>query len=74
LENIQCICCDEKQAKKAIKCSKKVFTKEKLLVTRKIRSKPSEDQKKLFHRWFGITRFTYNEALRLINEEGWKPS
>jgi IS605 OrfB family transposase len=27
----------------------------------------------LFHRWFGITRFAYNEALRLINEKGWKP-
>jgi IS605 OrfB family transposase len=28
----------------------------------------------LFHRWFGITRFVYNEALRLVTEGGWQPS
>ena len=69
VEHGSCTCCGEKVTKR----SKKVIPDDKLLVCRKIRIKPSETQKKLFQRWFGITRFTYNEALRLI-DEGWKPS
>ncbi len=74
IENGSCECHGEKEVKQTTRRSKKVIPDDKLLVTRKIRIKPTEAQKKLFHRWFGITRFTYNEALKLINEKGWRPS
>jgi hypothetical protein len=53
--------------------SKKILGEDEMLRTRRIRIQPTETQKKLFHRWFGITRFAYNEALRLIEEDRRKP-
>lgn len=68
-----CPCHREKKAKHSTGLSKKVLNEDEMLRTRRIRIQPTESQKKLFHRWFGITRFVYNEALRLITEEDMKP-
>lgn len=43
-----------------------------MIVTRKIRIHLTTKQKKLVQRWFGITRFVYNEALRLVEENKMK--
>jgi hypothetical protein len=50
------------------------LNEDEVLRTRRIRIKPTEEQKKLFHRWFGITRRIYNKALWMITEGGWKPN
>jgi DNA-binding MarR family transcriptional regulator len=62
------------KAKHTTGLSKKVLDEDEMLRTRRIRIQPTERQKKLFHRWFGIARFVYNEALRLITEEDMKSS
>ncbi len=72
-----CSCNKEKAVQTTTKRSKKVLQDNEMIVTRKIRIHPTTGQKKLFQRWFGITRFVYNEALRLVEEEkmhpSWKP-
>lgn len=55
-------------------CQKKKLEEDEVLRTRRIRNMPTEEQKKLFHRWFGVTRRVYNEALWLLTDGGWKPS
>jgi hypothetical protein len=43
-----------------------------MLRARKIRIKPSEIQKRLFHRWFSVIVLVHNEALTLVTEKGIK--
>ncbi len=65
---------EEKNRKHTTGLSKKVLEEDKLLRTRRIRIHPTEEQKKLFQRWFGIIRLVYNEALRFVTEKGMKPN
>ncbi len=65
-----CPCHEKKAVKKTTSLSKKNLKEDEVLTTRRIRIKPTEEQKKLFHRWFGITRRVYNEALWMITEGG----
>jgi hypothetical protein len=69
-----CPCHKKKAAKKTTSLSKKNLKEDEVLRTRRIRIKPTEEQKKSFHRWFGITRRVYNEALWMITEGGRKPN
>lgn len=54
-------------------CQRKLEDK-KILRTRRTKKKLIKKQKQLLHRCFGIRGFIFNEALRLIEEEGQKPS
>jgi len=74
LEELDCKCLDQKEIKHQTKRSKKVIPDDELLVSRKIRIKPTTQQKQQFQRWFGVHRFAYNEALRLVTERSWKPN
>ena len=38
---------------------------------RKIRIKPTREQKKIFQRWFGVCRFVYNKTLNMIHNHGY---
>ncbi len=69
-----CSCHEKKVAKKTTSLSKKKLKEDEVFRTRRSRIKPTEEQKKLFYRWFGVTRCVCNEALWLITEGGWKPS
>ncbi len=56
LENGSCTCRDGKEVTQTTRRLKKIIPEDKLLVCRKVRIRPTEQQKKLFHWWFGITR------------------
>jgi hypothetical protein len=58
----------EKRLKRTTSLSKKQLEEDEILRTRKIRIQPTKEQKLLFQRWFGITRFVYNEALFFIEK------
>lgn len=44
-----------------------------ILRSLKIRIKPTEEQKKIFHKIFGVTRFVYNKAIDFV-KAGHKPT
>lgn len=65
------------QEKKPVKhfeaLSKKNLEKDEILRTLKVRIKPTEAQKNIFHKIFGTVRFVYNIAVDRIMKGGSKP-